>query len=73
VSSGLDVSTSPVLGDYIARVNLYSGSYADWRLTSRVSGEIMWIEEGNLTSSSRDSADFTVSLAEYDSGCEGAT
>lgn len=69
VSSGLDTEDSPVLGDYVAYVNLYSGSDVSWRLTARVSGDVVWIEEGDLASSSDNSADFTVSLAEYTPGC----
>ncbi len=85
LSSGLDTGVSPVLGDYIASVNLYSnwnwnlssgsgvnlssGSGVSWRLTARVSGDVVWVEEGDLASSGDSSADFTVSLTEYAPGC----
>ncbi|CAN0308354.1 unnamed protein product, partial [Ectocarpus sp. 6 AP-2014] len=73
--SGLDTGVSSVLGDYVAYVNLFSyvnlssGSGVSWRLTARVSGDVVWIEEGDLASSGDSSADFTVSLTEYAPGC----
>lgn len=72
IDSGLDPTTSEVLGEYGVYVQLFSGS-ADtetWRLTARVSGEVAWIEEGDFASSST-SDTFTVSLTDYDPGCGG--
>ena len=58
---------TPMLGDYIASVHLFDGSSGSWRLTANVSGETIWTEEGQVTQSSRSSADFTVSLTEFTS------
>ncbi|CAN0534039.1 unnamed protein product, partial [Scytosiphon promiscuus] len=48
IDSGLDPDASQVLGEYQTYVVLYSGDEATetWRLTARVSGEVVWIEEG---------------------------
>lgn len=70
IYSGLDPDASQVLGEYGAFVNLFSGSTETWRLTARVSGEVVWMEEGDFTSSST-SDTFTVSLADYDPSCGG--
>lgn len=71
VSSGLDTGVSPVLGDYVAHVELFRGSDVSWRLTARVLGDVVWIEEGDFAPPFNiyRSADFTVSLTEYAPGC----
>ncbi|CAM9855150.1 unnamed protein product, partial [Scytosiphon promiscuus] len=72
IDSGLDPDASQVLGEYQTYVVLYSGDEATetWRLTARVSGEVVWIEEGDFTSSTQ-SDTFAVSLTDYDATCGG--
>ncbi|CAM9615249.1 unnamed protein product [Ectocarpus sp. 6 AP-2014] len=72
VDSALDPAASQVLGEYQTYVRFSSGDAATetWRLTARVSGEVVWIEEGDFISSAQ-SDTFAVSLSDYDPTCGG--
>ncbi|CAM9558793.1 unnamed protein product, partial [Ectocarpus sp. 13 AM-2016] len=72
LDSRLDPGISQVMGEYQTYVELFRGDAATetWRLTARVSGEVVWTEEGDFTSSTT-SDTFTVSLTDYDASCGG--
>lgn len=67
--NGLDVDTDPVLGDY--EVSIVSGDKnAPYSITALLGGEVLWVEEGNLTSD-RESPTFIVNVSDYaDSDCK---
>lgn len=46
VYNGLNIEDDTVLGDYIARVSRFSSETdTAWTLTTRIHGEIVWVEE----------------------------
>ncbi|CAN0495754.1 unnamed protein product [Ectocarpus sp. 8 AP-2014] len=68
--SGLDVDTSQVLGEYKGRKFLPfvpSETPPTWRITARVSGEIVYMYKEEQVQS--DIVEFTVLLTDYDPSC----
>ncbi|CAM9717047.1 unnamed protein product, partial [Ectocarpus sp. 4 AP-2014] len=69
--SGLDVDTSQVLGEYKGRKFLPflvpSETPPTWRITARVSGEIVYMYKEERVQS--DIVEFTVLLTDYDPSC----
>lgn len=71
VYSGLDPDTSQVLGEYQAQVVARIFSIASppvWRLTVRVSGQVAWVHESDVTFNGET---FAVPLTDYDPSCGG--
>lgn len=68
IYSDLDADASPVLGDYEFSVRLFRGTTETWRITVRMAGEVVAVEEGDFATSVVSDV-FTVSLSDYDPSC----
>lgn len=78
VYSGLDVAEDAVLGEYAVQVyRPFVSTDTNWTLTTRVNGEVVWIETGRFGDGISDDSSspydyrtdlFYFSLTEYDAG-----
>eukprot|EP00752_Nemacystus_decipiens_P002676 g2502.t3 len=72
-----ELDPTVVLGEFEVFVVLFNRHSATppvtWRLTARVSGEVAWVMEGDLSNNSEQSATFALSLSDYDPRCGAVT